>query len=70
MNGYEVQRWERTKEIARACGATWRVYECIEFYDNMGFSLGAHGTVAEAFAFICGYEHSIHPNSKKESEGK
>ena len=63
MNAYDVAKWERTKEIAKACGVTWKVRETIELYDANGITLGYQPTVDEAFAFLCGYEHSRSANN-------
>lgn len=57
MNAYVVRQWERTKEIAMACDVTWALGASIEFYDKHGLCLGHVQTVAEAHAFLCGYEH-------------
>ena len=63
MNAYDVAKWERTKEIAQACGVTWKVRDTIELYDAKGLSLGHQPTIDEAYAFLCGYEHSRTANS-------
>jgi len=64
VNTYDVAKWERTKEIAQACGVTWKVRDTIELYDAKGFSLGHQSTVDEAFAFLCGYEYSRTANDR------
>ena len=70
MNTYDVAKWERTKEIAQACGVTWKVRDTIELYDAKGFSLGHQSTVDEAFAFLCGYEYSRTANNMLSVSGE
>jgi hypothetical protein len=56
MNGFDVQKWKRTEEIAALCGASWEVREGFKCFDHHGSIMGHFETVNEAFAFICGYE--------------
>jgi hypothetical protein len=57
MTGYQLQKWERTKELAKLCNVTWQLRKDIAFFTVKGLSLGSFETVDEAFAFMCGYEH-------------
>jgi hypothetical protein len=57
MDAYNVQKWERVKELARECAVSVQVRDMIELYDWEGRALGHHATVGEAYAFLCGYEH-------------
>ena len=59
MDGFAVQKWERTKELAIECGVKWQLSDRIQLFDHKGMGLGHFNTVAEAYAFLCGYEHSI-----------
>ena len=58
MTAQQIQKWERTKEIAESCKVTWRLRDMVELYDARGFVLGYLTNVDEAHAFLCGYEHS------------
>lgn len=64
MNAQDVQKWERTKELAKSCGVTLRVHDhgTIELHDEYGVGLGHQSTVAETYAFLCGYEYRKKPN--------
>jgi hypothetical protein len=57
MDAHAVQQWERSKALATSLDVTWRVKDAIELYDKRGLTLGRFATVAETFAFLCGYEH-------------
>lgn len=57
MDTIELKRWKRVEEIALACGVTISLKDLIGFTDSAGLNLGYFSTVAEAYAFICGYEH-------------
>jgi len=65
MTACDVQKWERTKEIAIACGVTWKLRDTIELYDKRGISLGYLWSVDTAYAFLCGYEHAVSKNRAK-----
>lgn len=60
MQAHEVQVWERTKELAAVCNITFEVRDKIYFFNQHKVGLGGFDTVVEAYAFICGYEHSCH----------
>lgn len=64
MDAHKVQKWERTKEIAKACGVTWKVRDMIELYDQHGMNLGYQATVDEAYAFLCGYDRLTGENKE------
>lgn len=56
MDGYDIQRFERLKEIAKEYDVSVRVHgDKIAFIRDDGMTLGHSATVAEAFAYICGY---------------
>lgn len=59
MDGYTLQRWERTQALATLCGVRIGLSDMISLRDKKGLGLGCFGTVDEAFAFMCGYEHSV-----------
>lgn len=67
MQAHDVQIWERTKELAKVCNVTFEVRDEIAFFDRHKVCLGGFYTVAEAYAFICGYEHSCHSASEVSS---
>ena len=58
MNAYDVKMWERAKEIAELCYVKYELTNVISLKDSDGLFLGCFETVAEVFAFLCGYEHS------------
>lgn len=60
MNGYDVAKWERCKELAAEFGVLIKVWDNFELTDQRGLSLGGLCSVDEVYAFLCGYEHSTH----------
>jgi hypothetical protein len=58
MQAYELRTWERVKELAAACKVTIELHSTIAFFDKDKLNLGHFSTVAEAYAFLCGYEHA------------
>ena len=58
MNGYDIQKWNRCLAIAEPCGVEIEVKDGFFLRDIDGLNLGSFGTVAEVYAFLCGYEHS------------
>ena len=55
MNVYEIQKWQRCQELARENGLTIELVSSFRLTDKNGLNLGEVETVAELFAFICGY---------------
>ncbi len=60
MTAFDVATWERCKELADMFGVKIEVRTNFELCDKKGSMLGVLGTVAEVYAFLCGYEHSTH----------
>jgi hypothetical protein len=60
MTAFDIAKWERCKELADMFGVKIEVRNNFKLTDKKGCMLGVLGTVAEVFAFLCGYEHSTH----------
>jgi len=59
MDGYVIQKWNRCNSIAKTCKVKIEVSENgFRIYDINQLTLGSFRTVAEVYAFLCGYEHS------------
>ena len=67
-----IKRWKRTEDTAKACGVIIRVEDGIGFTDEHGLNLGYFSTVAEAYAFMCGYDHKAktHTTAFSDSDWK
>jgi len=60
MTEHDVAQWKRCEELATDFGVTIKLKRGFELSDKRGMMLGVLGTVAEVWAFLCGYEHSTH----------
>ena len=59
MDAYQIQVWDRCKELAEHCAVTLEVKDSIYITDDRGHALGGFNTVDEVRAFLCGYEHCL-----------
>jgi hypothetical protein len=60
MDIHDVWQWERCKELAKSFHVTIQLKRGFELSEKNGMMLGVLPSVAEVYAFLCGYEHSTH----------
>ena len=58
MNARDVAQWKRCEEIAADYNITIKLQSGFVLTDKQGAMLGVIETVAEVYAFLCGYEYS------------
>lgn len=70
MTVHDVAQWHRCEELSEDFGVTIRLGRGFELTDKRGMMLGVLYTVAEVWAFLCGYEHSTHAVGLNRARGR